>query len=416
MSLNIFELIRRFCPDGVEYKLLGDVATVVRGASPRPISKYLTTDVSGVNWIKIGDVVSGTKYITQASERITEDGAKKSRFVHKGDFVLSNSMSFGRPYIMKIDGCIHDGWLSISDFGHWFVSDFLYYLLGSSSYQRLMQKKAPFGGAVQNLNVDIVKSLSIPVPPLPVQQEIVRILDTFDTYRNDVTAGLAGELAMRRKQFQYWQEKLLTFDDSVPRKALGELGEFFGGLSGKTKADFMNGNAKFVTYKNVYENRTVSLDVVDTVCISDGEKQRSLEYGDVLFTGSSETLSECGMSSVLMDYPGEDLYLNSFCFAFRFTDLSGICPGFMKYLFRTPDLRMQISKTAAGTTRFNVSKEKMKKVKIPIPPLAVQQEIVRILDVFVELERELERELELRAKQFEYYRDHLLAFPEKKGA
>ncbi len=100
----------------VEWKPLGDICTIVRGASPRPIKNFITNAPDGVNWIKIGDVAPGAKYITECAEKITEDGAKKSRRVKPGDFILSNSMSFGRPYILQIEGCIHDGWLAISDF------------------------------------------------------------------------------------------------------------------------------------------------------------------------------------------------------------------------------------------------------------------------------------------------------------
>ena len=108
------ELTEKLCPDGVEYKSLGEIALIVRGASPRPIKNFITDDEDGVNWIKIGDVLPGSKYITNTKEKITQAGADKSRFVKKGDFILSNSMSFGRPYILEIDGCIHDGWLSIT--------------------------------------------------------------------------------------------------------------------------------------------------------------------------------------------------------------------------------------------------------------------------------------------------------------
>ena len=148
------ELIQKYCPNGVEYKPFGEMATIVRGASPRPIKNFVTTEPEGVNWIKIGDVKPGSKYITKTAEKITLDGAKKSRFVKEGDFILSNSMSFGRPYIMKTQGCIHDGWLAISNFDNSFVPDFLYHLLNSNMYQQIMKQKASFGGAVQNLNAD----------------------------------------------------------------------------------------------------------------------------------------------------------------------------------------------------------------------------------------------------------------------
>ena len=169
------ELIQKLCPDGVEYRPFGDMATIVRGASPRPIKNFITTREDGVNWIKIGDVKPGSKYITDTAEKITPEGAKKSRLVKKGDFILSNSMSFGRPYIMKTEGCIHDGWLAISNFDCYFVADFLYHLLNSNQYQYMMKQKASFGGAVQNLNADIVRELMMPVVPMEVQREIVRI-------------------------------------------------------------------------------------------------------------------------------------------------------------------------------------------------------------------------------------------------
>jgi len=216
------ELIRELCPDGVEYKKLGEIATVLRGASPRPIKKYITNDSDGVNWIKIGDVPVGSKYITQSEEKITKEGAEKSRYVQKGDFILSNSMSFGRPYILAIDGCIHDGWLSISNFKDVFLSDYLYYLLSSSAIQQEMKKRASFGGAVQNLNADIVKALVLPVPPIEVQSEIVRMLDSYTESVVELQRQLTAELTARKTQYSYYRDKLLTFD----RRKLANLQEF----------------------------------------------------------------------------------------------------------------------------------------------------------------------------------------------
>ena len=196
--------------------------------------------------------------------------------------------------------------------------------------------------------------------------------------------------------------------NGVEYKTLGELGTFLGGLSGKSKEDFKNGNAKFITYMNVFNNIQLKLDVTDSVKINEGEKQNTIQYGDVLFTGSSETPNECGMSSVLTEKTDEKLYLNSFCFIYRFDDPELFLPSFSKYLFRSEALRKQIIKTASGVTRFNVSKAKMAKVKIPVPPLEVQSEIVKILDNFTELTAELSEELTARKKQYEYYRDLLL--------
>ena len=195
--------------------------------------------------------------------------------------------------------------------------------------------------------------------------------------------------------------------EGVPFKTLGEVGKFYGGLSGKSKEDFKDGNAKFITYMNVFSNISLRVDMPETVKIAPNEKQNTIQYGDVLFTGSSETPDECGMSSVLTVHTDEKLYLNSFCFGYRFNDPNLVLPGFSKYLFRSEALRKQIKKTASGVTRFNVSKKKMESVIIPLPPLEVQSEIVRILDNFTELTAELTA----RKKQYEYYRDDLIEHP-----
>lgn len=200
--------------------------------------------------------------------------------------------------------------------------------------------------------------------------------------------------------------------DGVEYKTLGELGAFYGGLSGKSKDDFQDGNAKFITYVNVFSNISLNTDVSEFVKVREDEKQNTIQYGDIIFTGSSETPEECEMSSVLTHHVAEKLYLNSFCFGFRLYDNTALNPAFSKYLFRSESVRTQIKKTASGVTRFNVSKEKMKKVQIPLPPLEVQREIVRILDAFTELTAELTAELDARKKQYEYYRDDLLTFTE----
>ena len=200
--------------------------------------------------------------------------------------------------------------------------------------------------------------------------------------------------------------------NGVEYKTLGELGSFYGGITGKSKEDFVDGNATFITYRNVYSNPALDIFPADKVKIGESENQRTLQYGDVIFTGSSETPDECGISSVVTEEVNDDLYLNSFCFFFRFDDLSKIEPSFMKHLFRSNDLRYQIGKTASGVTRYNVSKKLMAKVVIPVPPLEVQREIVQILDEFTLLTAELTAELTARKKQYDYYKSALFDFDE----
>ena len=199
----------------------------------------------------------------------------------------------------------------------------------------------------------------------------------------------------------------------VEWKELGEISHFYGGLTGKTKSDFENGNAKYVTYKNIFNNLQVELNLLETVRVDENEKQNSINYGDVLITGSSESKEEVGMSSVVTFIPDEPIYLNSFSFGIRFNEDVELLPEFTKYLFRSFRLRKQIEKTASGVTRYNVSKVTFKKIKVPLLPLEIQEKIVQILDKMTKYVTELTSELTSRKKQYSYYRDKLLSFEDE---
>ena len=183
-------------PEGWEWIQIKDVCEVARGGSPRPIKDYLTNAPSGINWIKIGDTTKDGKYIDSAKEKIKPEGVRKSRIVHKGDFLLTNSMSFGRPYILRIDGCIHDGWLVISPMSNSYQSDFLYYLLSSLfAYEQF--SKVASGGVVTNLNSDKVADSFFPLPPYKEQIRIVEeiekwfaLIDTLETAKEDLQTSI----------------------------------------------------------------------------------------------------------------------------------------------------------------------------------------------------------------------------------
>ena len=162
-------------PASWKWTNLGNVSYIVRGGSPRPIKQYITTREDGINWIKIGDVEKGGKYIYSTHEKIIPEGESKSRRVYPGDFLLTNSMSFGRPYISKIEGCIHDGWLLIHGLNG-FDPDYLYYLLSSTYLYGQFTVKAS-GSTVDNLNIDKVKAAIIPLPPLAEQKRIAQKID-----------------------------------------------------------------------------------------------------------------------------------------------------------------------------------------------------------------------------------------------
>ncbi len=215
-----------------------------------------------------------------------------------------------------------------------------------------------------------------------------------------------------------YMEKLLEGVE-VEWKPIADIADIYGGLTGKSKADFESGNAKYISYKNIFNNIDVDPGQLELVKVSENERQHKVRYGDILFTGSSEIAVEAGMSSaVTIDFK-EPVYLNSFSFGVRFNDDVKLMPEFSKYLFRSRFMRADIAKSASGVTRFNVSKARFKKILVPIPcpnnpekSLAIQAEIVRILDAFTAMTAELTAELNMRKKQYNYYRDQLLSFEE----
>ena len=163
-------------PESWEWVRLGQICEIYRGGSPRPIKDYLTESDNGVNWIKISDSDKGGKYINSTKEKIKPEGMTKSRFVHAGDFLLTNSMSFGRPYILNVDGCIHDGWLVLSKYQIAFDKDFLFYML-SSKFAYYQFCGVVSGAVVKNLNSDKVAKAIFPLPPLAEQRRIVEKIE-----------------------------------------------------------------------------------------------------------------------------------------------------------------------------------------------------------------------------------------------
>ena len=385
------QLIQAHCPNGVEFKTLENCCQILdnkrkpitRSArEPGPYPYY------GANGIQ--DYVSG--------------------YIFDGTFVLvgedgSVMTEHGNPVVNWAEGKI---W--VNNHAHIITSvdgKMLRYLY---HYLQTVNVKPLIHGNIPKLTGGDFKSIQIPVPPLPVQEEIVRILDKF----TELEAELAQELAHRKQQYAFYRDRLLSFESPIVVKTLEELGVFYGGLTGKTKDDFSDGNAKFITYMNVFKNSELDQNANDKVKIDKNEKQHKVQFGDVLFTGSSETRDECGMSSVVTHEPTEDMYLNSFCFGYRLNDTAMFNPHFLKHLFRSDMLRKQIIKTANGVTRFNVSKEKMKQIKIPVPPMNVQNRLAYVLDNFdaicSDLSIGLPAEIAAREKQYNYYRDLLFNY------
>lgn len=168
---------------------LGEVCTIERGGSPRPIASFVTDSEDGINWIKIGDA-DGTRYISSTAEKIIPEGVKKSRMVQAGDLILSNSMSFGHPYILKIDGCIHDGWLVLHFGKTVFDALYLQTYLGLPAVYAIFETMAA-GGVVNNLNSEIVKKLPVIVPAIDIQKQFAAFVRQSDKSKFELEQALS---------------------------------------------------------------------------------------------------------------------------------------------------------------------------------------------------------------------------------
>ena len=229
-------------PDSWIWTTLNELFLIERGGSPRPIQQFLTDEADGINWIKIGDTELGQKYIETTKEKIKPEGLKKSRLVVDGDFILSNSMSFGRPYIVKTTGAIHDGWLVFRDVDNNLDKDFFYYLLSSSYVYQQFSRNAS-GSTVRNLNIDIVKQTNISLPPLNEQKRIVtKIEKLFSNLDNSDKYLLHLEKQLKR----YRQSVLKSAFEGEYKKI--QWNEVTNIINGKHYTDVVNENGKYPIY------------------------------------------------------------------------------------------------------------------------------------------------------------------------
>ena len=230
---------------------LGEVFDIARGGSPRPIDDFITEDPAGINWVMIGDASEGSKYITGTKKRIRPEGAQRSRAVKPGDFLLTNSMSFGKPYIMRTSGCIHDGWLVLSPRRADVDADFFYHLLGSNAVYSEFERRAA-GATVKNLNIDLVRGVKIPLPPLPEQRRIAEILDKADALRAKRRAALAQLDTLTQSIFLDMFGDPATNPKGWPVRKIEDVAEIVSGATPRTDNEpYWDGDVNWVTPKEL---------------------------------------------------------------------------------------------------------------------------------------------------------------------
>lgn len=398
-------------PDDWEVKSLGDSVDILRGGSPRPIENYLTTNADGINWIKIGDVKPNDKYIRKTEEKIIPEGKSRSREVKKGDFILSNSMSFGRPYILAIDGCIHDGWLTIQKYAETFDKEFLYYLLGSDEvFNQYVQMAA--GSSVQNLNKDKVADLQLKIPPLPEQQRIAKALSDVDAListtekliqkKKNIKQGAMQNLLTGKKRLPgfgpqtkspaYKQTELGPVPDDWEVKEFGDYASIVRGGSPRPIQNFLTTNSDGINWIKIGDVKPEDKYIVSTEekIIREGKTHsREVHKGDFILSNSMSF----GRPYILqIDGCIHDGWLAIQNYQDTFdTD-------FLYYLLGSDEIFKQYIEMAAGSSVQNLNKEKVAKLLVPIFDKKEQTAIASVLS-------SMDKEIENLNTKLEKYRN-----------
>ncbi|WQZ43455.1 restriction endonuclease subunit S [Helicobacter pylori] len=437
---KIERLLQTLAPKGVEFKTLEEVFEIKNGYTPSK-NNLEFWEKGTIPWFRMEDIRENGRILKDSIQHITPKALKNKKLFPKNSIIISTTATIGEHALLIVDSLANQQFTFLSKKANCDIAlDMKFFFYQCFLLGEWCKNNTNVSGFA-SVDMTAFKKYKFPIPPLEIQQEIVKILDAF----TELNTELNTELKARKKQYQYYQNMLLDFKDinsnhqdakerlaqktypknlktlfqtlapkGVEFRKLGDIGEFYGGLVGKSKKSFSQGNKFYVPYVNVFNNPQLDLNALESVQIGDKEKQNTIQLGDVLFTGSSENLEDCAMSCVVTQKIEKDIYLNSFCFGLRFFDENLFNPSFLKHFLRDYNFRKNISKVANGVTRFNVSKQLLSKITIPIPPLEIQQEIVKILDQFSILTTDLlagiPAEIEARKKQYEYYREKLLTF------
>lgn len=374
-------------PTGWEEKTLGEVCEIERGGSPRPIKNYITTAPDGLNWIKIGDTDPNGKYIYHVKEKIRPEGLSKSRWVEEDDFLLSNSMSYGRPYILKTNGCIHDGWLVLRKYQAHLQKDFLYYLL-SSPYVQAQFKESAQGSTVSNLNTQRVAKVHIPIPPLPEQKRIVEKLDKI--FANIDKAKSQTEKNLQNAKDVFNNALHHTFFDLIQKSELMKLRDLLDITSSKRifKHEYVEEGVPFYRTKEIKElahGRSITLELF----ISRDKYQQIKEKFGVpqkndLLVSAVGTIGEIYIVPDMNPFyfkDGNILWLKNY--------KRPILANYLKYALCS--YISQIQALAKGTAYNALTIEKLADYRVPYINIDLQQNLILHLDTVYTKTQELEK-------------------------
>lgn len=390
--------------DNWQLQRLGNLAAITRGGSPRPIEEYITDDKDGLNWLRIGDIDVGAKFIIKTSQKIKKEGLSKTTLVHEGDFILSNSMSYGRPYIMKINACIHDGWLALKDIKTSLISkEFLYYLLSSRKIQNIFISISA-GSGVQNLKKETVSNVSVKLPLISEQNRIVAVLEAWD----GAIERLANKIEVKKNIKKGLMQRLLTgklrlpgFSDTWQTVKLGDVCEIKKGQDLSKEKLTPDGRNKCILYGELYTKYDdIILEVISKTDINEGVKSNA---GDVLIPASTTTNALDLAIAICLNE--KDVLLGGDINILR--QKKKYNSNFLA-LYLTHVKKHSLARLAQGITIIHLYGKDCKKIKLELPSLEEQQAIA---DIIINATKELyilERKLIYLKDQKKYLLNNLI--------
>jgi len=341
--------------------------------------------------------------------------------LNENDLVMSLTGNAGRVAILSkkdLPAGLNQRVACIRSNENTVLTRFLFHFLDRIAFETEAMNNAT-GAGQKNLSTKWLAAYAIPIPcpenpekSLAIQAEIVRILDTFTELTAELTAELISELTARKKQFNYYRDQLLTFEEGdIEWKTLGEVGEFVRGKR-FVKADMISEGVPCIHYGEMYTHYGIWADKAKSCVTSElvkKNKLRTAEKGNVVMVAAGETIEDIGMGTAWLS--DEGVVIHDACFTYR----SGLNPKYVAYFTRTKFFQSQVRKSVSSGKISAINAKGLSKVTIPIPSIAEQARIVGILDKFDTLTHSisegLPREIELRQKQYEYYRGLLLNFP-----
>ncbi len=404
------DLIKELCPDGVEFMRMDEVFEMRNGYTPSKANDRYWNNGT-IPWFRMEDIRQNGRILSDSIQHITKEAVKGGRLFPANSFIIATTATIGEHALIIADSLANQQFTNLTirkSLVEQILDKYLfYYLFIVGEWCKNNTNISGFA----SVDMSKFRKLEIPIPPIEVQNEIVRILDIFTSHAAELQANLQAELQARKEQYEYYRNKLFTFDENdegVKWMKLGEIGTFVRG-NGLQKKDFTEAGVGCIHYGQIYTYYGTSTDTTKSFVPYDlAQKLTKVKSGNLVIACTSENIEDVCKAVVWLGE--EDIVTGGHACVFAHNEI----PKYIAYIFQTEYFFQQKKKYARGAKVIDIKMSDLEKITIPVPPLSEQQRIVSILDKFESLVNDLTAGLpaEIAAvqEQYEYYRNKLLTF------